>query len=152
MPLRALRAVAVAVALLALPAAAGAAVRLGTQTDDLSTFSSMAVPGGVVFATLDDLRPGIVTTAPTDGVITAWRTYEFSGSVTAALVTLRRSPGTDNMRMISMGRPRTATASWFGGPERLRIEAGDQVGVVVLSQSFSYCFWGQNPAGGRYGY
>jgi hypothetical protein len=42
--------------------------------------------------------------------------------------------------------------SWFGGPERLRIAAGDQIGVVILSQSFSYFFWGQDIVGGRYAY
>jgi Bacterial Ig domain/Bacterial TSP3 repeat len=148
---RALGTLATLGALLLIPSTASAAVTLGVQTDDLSTFSTVSVQGGNIFATLEDPRPGIVVTAPTDGVLTSWRTYEFSGTATAALVVLRRTTG-DNMRLISVGRPQTAMTSWFGGPERLSIQAGDYIGVVLLSQSFSYFFWGQNATGGRYGY
>ena len=150
-------AVAAVAALATLPGGASAETRIGTRTDTLSTFSSIAVPSGTVWATLEDPRPGFVVEAPADGVITNWRTYEFSGRASVALVRLRRTTG-DDMRIESVGRPITGTGSqWIGGPERLSVRAGDRIGVLLLAErGFSYFFWGQSNedrsaiAGARY--
>lgn len=130
--------------------APASAVPLGTQTDVLGTFSTISQPGGAVFTTLEDPRADHHVTAPTDGVITSWRTHEFSGTVTASLVVLERTAGTDDMRAVSNSTPVTAGSSWFGAKTRLPIKAGQQVGVSILSQTFHYFFWNQNVPGGRY--
>lgn len=141
----ALALVAAPLAAAALAVPSSAAVPLGTQSDTMSRFSTPSAPTGTVIATLHDTRPGHYVAAPEDGVITSWRSYEFSGTTTASLVVLERTAGTDDMRIVSSSLPVTATASWFGGQTRLPIRAGQQIGVQILgTYGFSHFFWGQN--------
>lgn len=136
-----------AAVLAACPAGALGATRLGTQSDDLSQFSTVSKQSGTTWVTLEDPRSDHQVTAPANGVITRWRSYEFSGTVRAAPAVLRRTAATDEMRMVAMGPPVTATSSWFGSDHvRLPISAGDHVGVTILTPGFSYFFWGQDRA------
>ncbi|MEZ5099664.1 MAG: Ig-like domain-containing protein [Thermoleophilia bacterium] len=138
------------IALVAVPSA-GAVTRIGSETaDPTGTFSAISIPGGSVLITLADPRPESVAVAPAAGVIVRWRSYEFSGTVPAALAVVRRTTG-DSHRLVGLGRSTRVTSQLFTLPERLPIAAGDGIGVTHTDTVFSYFFWTQDDAGASYG-
>lgn len=152
------RATPVALALAcALPATAPAADVVGTESPWWTgSFSTVSVsPGEIVFNAVDP-RPGSQLAAPSSGVITRWRTEEFSGALAVQLQVVR-DVGGGAWRVVASGPVQTradalSVQSGFGQrfewSARVRIAAGDQLALRQADPSFSFFFGGQQPVVG----
>jgi len=143
---------ALAGALAALAPAATAAETVGTASPWWTgAFSTTAISPGQTVFNLTDTREGSQLAAPADGVITRWRTEEFSGQAVVQLQVVREASA-GSWQIVASGPVQTradvlSTSSGSGVryvfPARIPIAAGDQLALHQADLAFSYFFGGQ---------
>jgi hypothetical protein len=135
-----------AASVLALPTPAGAATTIGS---DLATAPGIGSGHALGLTSVLRAFPGRQVTAPTDGVIVAWR-IRVGGSSNAQLVELRVIRGTGAASTgAGSGQAESVPAApgIYTFAAALPIAAGDFIGIDVLPSGTTGTFFGAGPPG-----